>query len=214
MRTRAAFRTVILLPKPFESEENAWGYHRLGPPALEHADWDVVNVLSLDLTVLSEPDEIIRKAREFAARHPEQVETFRCYASRGLVGRVGYSFDSNSILVPKTTELDAAARNMIAHPEACHPFRPPCKGIPADDAARWERYALDEVKSIGVQALANFKSDQNIAVLKSVLKDESVMMTRNPSAGLTKVFWIRKEAYDALTAWGVDLPAVSLTAPS
>ena len=55
-----------------------------------------------------------------------------------------------------------------------------------------------------VKSLRTFKSDDNIALLKSLLSDVTIRNENRPD-GEFRVYFIRRAAYDVLSEWGTKV---------
>lgn len=89
---------------------------------------------------------------------------------------------TNALLVPLTTRAEVAARRWV---NAADPFS----------------------RMNAIQVLSHFKSDQNIALLKSLLNDPNAQYRVAGDRTIT-TYPVRAAAVKALRAWGIDSDAV------
>jgi hypothetical protein len=229
-------------PGAFGDEDPAARHHlvlsrvvRLGPPVPAEAGfgppgqgpWSLP-VFDHDLSLLQEPEAILRAARAAAAewrgRRPPDVHHIDL--PRSVMQRSGRSGDANRLDVPVGPHLEALARRMIASPGdfiARSDFL-----TPTDDAGRkhvetWLGFTRDLLRLEGVRALGRFRSDANIATLKSLLDDPAYRGLNKQENGvfvfkegvpitIGREYYVRKEAYATLRAWGVavDQPVIEV----
>ena len=71
------------------------------------------------------------------------------------------------------------------------------------------------LRTEAISALRSFKSDENIALLKTLLKDEARVKSSDSDTGKTTWFYsIRSAAAALLTEWEVKFEAPILTEPA
>ena len=139
-----------------------------------------LRVYAADLRILHRPADVLRVAKEALRRAPgvRRIETFEFELPMDGVP-LGFGFDSVS--------------------------------VPVD--AQLEKRAIDDIRSndldrrmAGMDALAHFKSDDNIELMKTLLSDPDgiVSVAAEDNAGVeVRFLTIRGRAYDNLTTWGV-----------
>ena len=190
--------------EPLEASPLVWADSlvRLGPPLTGYRSYPPI--FTVDLKLLKEPEEVLRAARAAVVEEGKgrQPGSYGMSLPRGIMQATGTSGDANGLIVPIDHRLEEAARRWIESPEAI-PVR---LGVvrSKDDAIRHYSGLL---RLEGVRALRNFKSDENIAVLKGLLGSPDSWhrkIEERGRAGVTeKVYFIRMEAYETLRGWGV-----------
>jgi hypothetical protein len=154
---------------------------------------DTLEELTEDMKLLRNPADVIRVAKETVRRMPTNVRRIQTF----------------QLVVPQ--EIVCGTKLALA-PEKPGELR---VTVPADE--RLEKRALDEIRSPderrreeGVRALRYFKSEENIARMKSLLNDTSFGYLSDPASHNrgheTHRYDIRRAAYEALKCWGVDVP--------
>ncbi len=179
-------------------------FNRLPPP-----------ILTMQLTTLAKPEEIVKAVRATIAddREPEKVKNHSLMLPRELAQRSGRSGDVNHLVAPVDHRLEALAKRLIAAPQ---------EFFPEDElAGQWNREDQRQLRDAyhesfqnrlrgeGVKALAHFKSDENVALLKPLLDDpawhlRSIERANQPARD-EREYYIRKAAYETLQAWDVDV---------
>ena len=88
--------------------------------------------------------------------------------------------------------------------------------VEAGDDRNLRHYA-DSLRLEGVRALRHFRSDENAVILKGLLGDDAFWhhtIGEGQQAGVTeKVYYIRKEAFETLRGWGVEVDEPVLREP-
>ncbi|MEX0612290.1 MAG: hypothetical protein WD229_09225 [Pirellulales bacterium] len=147
-----------------------------------------LEIMTADFAVLRKAEEAIRVAKEAGGRRTA-TKTSELF----------------NLSVPGEAWAGTAWRHRCTHLSLA---------VPVDD--RLERRAIEYLGSKiysqrqeGVQALAHFKSDANVARLKAMLADEGYAYLQHAenNAGIeVRHYGIRASAYEALAAWGVTVP--------
>lgn len=147
-----------------------------------------LEVLAADFTLLRDPADVIRIARETARRMPpgvKRVHTVDIEVPRPSVAGTRWARYSGIFLsVPVDDRLEARARDLLR----------------SDDGSR---------RIEGVKALRHFKSAENIARLRPLLDDPTSAYLSHAEEDMgreVKVFPVREAAYEALKGWGVEAP--------
>src|ERR1700678_2493490 len=149
--------------------------------AIDLSDPDV-KVLTADLKVLRNPDQIIKAAQKAIERHP------------GV-----YGIDTFARTVPgETAKLFSNFAWFVAI-------------VPADaDLEHWAISALDSKqapeRAEAVAALGGFPSEANATRLKRMLDDPGIAS----GSGDTQVYFVRQRAYESLKRMGVKVPEPTL----
>ena len=94
-----------------------------------------------------------------------------------------------------------AANIALVEKTALHLIAAPRDFVPADAAP--DAAALSELRLQGIGDLRDYKTAENIKLLKSLLSDPEVT---HPGNTRDKYYLVRARAYDVLKAWGVDVP--------
>jgi hypothetical protein len=161
------------------------------PPAetgvIDLADKEL-QVLTADFTTLRKPEEVLRVAKETVRRMPgvTRIETFRLVAPGEAVAGTRWEKYYRTggyvtVTVPVDERLEKRAHEYV---------RSPIYGQ-REEAARALRY---------------FKSDENVARLKTLLNDPGWDLRRaEDNKGVeVRIYGIREKAYETLKYWGVS----------
>jgi hypothetical protein len=184
---------------------------RLGPSAPEDRRRPPPPIFTLDLRLLDTPEDIVKAARQAVETAGERTtRVHELTLSRDIMQRTGTSGDINFLRVPVDWRLEVFARRLIESPED---FLSPIKERRFKDEA--ERRFLanlrqgekDGFRHEGVRALRYFKSRENIARLKPLLKDETWLIESrfDDRRDAKRVYYIREAAYEVLRQWGVEV---------
>lgn len=148
-----------------------------------------LEVMRDDMTLLRNPDDVIKAAREAVRRMPlgvKRVHTFRLSVPRELVGGTTWEpyYGTGGhlrLVVPVDMHLEKRAQDYL----------------------RSENYMK---RAEGVRALRYFKSDANIARVKALLTDPGhVIRQADKGEGQEAFYVVRYEAYETLKAWRIDV---------
>ncbi|HWB58053.1 MAG TPA: hypothetical protein VG733_01110 [Chthoniobacteraceae bacterium] len=148
-------------------------------------------IYSMDMTRLTTADEILGRARAFAARkvvstHTQilllPVETEAMGLGDGNLGA--------NLSVPVEPSLEKLAHRLISDPGSF--------------VKNPDTYVAAELRADGAGALRWFKSAENIKLLKSLLADPGRYATADSDGSYA--YPARRAAYETLKAWGVGLP--------
>jgi hypothetical protein len=167
----------FLGPAPKPGKGRAWH-----TPAEAHFDGRrYPPMYAMDFTVLEDEKVILDRARAYAKTSTKVLP----------VHAIRFSQPWNDLFVPVEPTLEKTAKRLIASPQ--------------DFVQKWEkfdprlRYVL---RSSGVNALRHFKSDANIALLKSLLADP----LEDFKSSLVRQHPVRVKAFEVLLHWDVDAP--------
>jgi len=154
-------------------------------------------VYGSDMTLLTEPKEIVSRARAFAKKRRD-VKKFHKIRLPELSHRI---IINSYLVVPVEASLERTARHLIAAPGDFI-----SRKTETDRLAEWRC----DLRAEGASALQYFKSLGNIRLLKSLLNDPSYWVINYQPAGATNMIYrfyeVRQSAYDVLHGWGVDVP--------
>jgi hypothetical protein len=147
---------------------------------------DKLEVMTADVRLIRDPDALIRLARTAVSRLPaniKRVHTFELQVPREVVAGTRwekyYNTGGHLILsVPVDQHLEKRAQ---AYVRSKSPHR----------------------REEGAHALAYFKSDENLALVKPLLNDQEI--TYDGDKGGERIYGARYSAYRTLKAWGIDV---------
>ena len=165
-------------------------------------------ILTMDLTTLDRPDDILKAARD-AAREGS-AEIISLDVPRGIMQRTGRSGDANRLYVPVDRRLELLARRLIASPGdflASGNLPPPKNAAERTFRENWQRGTEAQLRREGVTAIRSFKSDANVALLRPLLHDPAWWGRTREEGGLPvdlgREYYVRKAAFEVLSDWGV-----------
>ena len=169
-------------------------------------------IFTLDLRVLDDPTAILKAVRAAATEvgASKGVREHVVSVARGLIHLTGRSGDVNRVVVPVDHRLEKAAREWIQSPDEVLKQLVALRPKTEDDLRFSEaemKYEEHHLRWEGVKALRYFKSDENAAILKSLLNDpafwhEPIEQDKDSSAE-DRVYFVRQEAYETLQKWGI-----------
>lgn len=150
-----------------------------------------------EIVVLKTGDEILNAAKKFAKLYPGKIEPYKL-PEPGSPGRFQASGTWTSLFYPSCKVLEDLARNMVKHPET---------GFPGWTDAPFSRMFSRQtnVRSEGIRALGLFKTQSNIALIKTFLNDPTILKDND-----IRFYSVRQAAYEVLTNWGIDVPKPEL----
>ena len=184
----------FLGPKPKETARRGWEILRLGSPVkaeTQYAPCSAPPLFSMDLSVLKDAKETLDRAQTYAniSSKPLLIHVIRIPPI--LAMQVGSGGPWNDLIVPVEPSLEGRAKLLIASPLDFLP-----KGNRLDALARYQ------LRFGGVNSLRYFKSDRNIAMLRTLL-DEPL---EDFKSGLIGQYPIRTKVYEILLGWNADVP--------
>ena len=149
-----------------------------------------LEVMTADVRLLRDPEAVIRAARAAVTRLPaniKRVHTFDLQVPRNVIKGTSWEtyYDTGGHLrlsVPVDQHLEKRAQDSVR------------SGDPHQRAE-------------GAKALAYFKSDENIALVRPLLNDPGVtwLEPAYESTAGERIFGVRCSAYETLTAWGINV---------
>jgi len=151
---------------------------------------DKLEVMSAEMTLVRDPETVIRIAKETVRRmpaHVKRVHTFELQVPREIVVGTGWeqSYDTGGHLrlsVPVNQQLEKRAQNYV---RSKNPLK----------------------REEGAWALVYFKSDENLELVRSLLADPGVTYQQpayEDKAG-ERIFGVRYQAYRTLKSWGINV---------
>jgi hypothetical protein len=182
-----------------------------GPPG--QGPWHLP-LFTHDLKVIGEPEALLKAARAavLEGRGRGKAEMHRLDVPHVVMYKTGEVGDANSLFLPVDQHLEELARRIIRSPGDY--ITPADFGPAKDDASRKRsanelRFSRDLLRADAVKALRHFKSDENIALLKTLLNDPATIggtqFDGEKQIDLGREYYIRKAAYEALRDWGVQV---------
>ena len=199
-----------------------WRLLRLGPavPAEKAFTKLPPPIFAMSLELLDKPQDILAAARRAATEGNagQPVRQHLISLPRDVMQRSGSSGDANHLVLPVDSYLESTARRLINSPAALLPAPGDSSAQHGDVGnaqamARARESEKDWLRAEGVKALRYFKSDQNVGILKLLLKDEAWRIDISPEGDTRNVYFIRKEAYTILREWGIKVAKPALDAP-
>jgi hypothetical protein len=214
--TIAIEETVKQKPYPFQHEVHPKFRCRIVRPASVLANWkkhssrvlvaldsdvpqnssvieltpDKLEVMSADVRLIRDPEAVIELARKAVHRLPaniKRVYTFELQVPREVVAGTSWetAYQTSGHLrlsVPVDQYLEKRAQESV-------------------------RSKDPERRSEGVAALAYFKSDENLALVRPLLNDADVTYFGLGKDGkpVERVYGVRHAAYQTLKTWGIDV---------
>ncbi len=177
----------------------------LGPPLVwpkDEGGFDMLpQIYDMDLTVLTDPQEILARARTFARKRMAAATFHKIYLPE--TSSSDHYFFNSYLVVPVEPSLEKTAKRLLAAPEDFI--------SKTNEPALVPQWRCD-LRTEGVNALQYFKTAKNITLLESLLADPDCWMIRDYSTRYrdmsvtNKIYSVRNKAYEVLTGWGVDVP--------
>jgi hypothetical protein len=189
---------------------------RLGPGISIEKRYDQVlkPMFRMDLNVVEGPVAILEAVRasilyptdrERAGVLPVpdgfSADHYSISVPHAIMARSGRVGDANSIGVPIDRRLETLARRLIESPSDFLP-----KETDAEHARnpKGRNSEKDLLRAEGTKALRYFKSESNVRLLKSLLADSATYQVMPPEPDVPYIeYFVRKAAYETLTAWKV-----------
>lgn len=154
---------------------------------------------TIDFRCLTKADEVLK----FAA------ENIRANAGTKVACEADGAMPSVWLNIPFDSSLDRELHSLSSNG-----LRVPLDERTEGKAKEWIKSARADVRGNGITVLGHFKSDENIAVLKTLLTDPDAQASIEGPKTIQK-YPLRAAALAALHVWGVEAKAViSETAPS
>jgi len=147
---------------------------------------DKLEVMTADVKLIRDPEAVTRLARTAVSRLPaniERVHTFELQVPREVVAGTRWEkyYDTGGHLtlsVPVDQHLEKRAQDYVR----------------SKSPGRREE---------GARALAYFKSDENLTLVKPLLNDQGI--TYDGDKDGERIYGARYSAYRTLKAWGIDV---------
>ena len=146
-----------------------------------------MEIFRADLTLLCEPEEVVRAAEDVLGRMPRGIRRIHTFGLQvpheRITGTEWGKFHGLVLNVPVDEQLKRRALRQI----------------------RSEHYHLREE---GVRALRYFQSDENVERIKSLLDDPGwgYLYHAQENDGVeVRIYGVRQEAYRTLKSWGVTV---------
>jgi hypothetical protein len=148
---------------------------------------------TLEMKFLKKGEEIRKVAAEVIKEDTDHVP------ARGADGSV----KSMEIVVPLTSEMDREL-----HSRAVNTLVIPLTQRAAAAARQWVKAEDPWSRGNAVRVLGEFKSDEHVGLLKSLLKDPEAQYRTGGGDTTIVTYPIRAAAREALKAWGIEAEAV------
>jgi len=197
-------KTVRGLTQPYLAER--WHAIRLSPPDPDerrYANYSEAltkGTFGMGMQVYESPREILAHVKKFLSDNPGNVPLAHFIIPTALAKMNDYDGGSNRLVIPVAPASEAILIKLIESPESVLGDHPSVEDL------TW-------IRSTSVRVLSYFKSDKNIALLKSLLTDpgrgpyEQIPFTSDADR---TYYWTRLAAYDVLTYWGITVPKPDL----
>lgn len=161
--------------------------------------------LTTELQVIRRPEDILATVRAEVVRGAQRPRAGKQNVGipwdvMDLIGRAQDDY-LQRFAVPIDERTEALCLRMLRSPASIQ-AAPASTGWSGINPLGWIRQA-------GVHCLKPFRSDQNIALLKSLLTDREVVTTNDPQNVQRRVYVVRKGAFEVLQSWGVAIPTPS-----
>ena len=150
---------------------------------------DTLEVMTADVTLIRDPEVVIRLARAATTRLPanvKRVHTFDLEVPRKIIAGTRWEPYYNTgghlrLSVPVDQHLEMRSLDYIRSENA-------------------------ERRGEGARALAYFKSDKNLQIVKSLLDDPAVTYSQPADGDKVgeRVYGVRHAAYETLKTWRID----------
>jgi hypothetical protein len=163
------------------------------------------NDYAMDMTLLTNGDDIFARAQAFTKKRRDTRQFHSIYLPESSSS--DHSYFSAYLSVPVEPSLEKTAKHLIAAPEDFISSADIERGKSRNEPNPVPRWRAD-LRADGVDALQYFKSAENIKLLKSLLDAPDCWMINNWSTKYldTKTYPVRKNAYEVLKGWGVEVP--------
>jgi hypothetical protein len=176
----------------------------LGPPLVwpkDEGGFDMLpQIYDMDLSLLTDPQAILARARAFARKRTAAAAFHKIYLPEKSSS--DHYFANSYLVVPVEPTLEKTAKRLLA--------------APGDFISKTDEPALVpqwrcDLRTDGVDALQYFKTAKNIRLLKSLLDAPDCWRYRDYSTRYrdlnvtNKIYSVRRKAYEVLTGWGVDV---------
>ncbi len=158
-------------------------------------------VYDQNLIILTQPADILNRARAFARNPPATTNTHKFYLPEP--SSIDHYFFNCYLTVPVDPLLENTARHLIAAPDDFIAAK--------TNAARVPQWRCD-LRAEGVGALQYFKSPRNLRLLKSLLTAPDCDMNKDWSAqyqsrnAIHKNYVVRRRAFEVLQGWDIPVP--------
>ncbi len=171
-------------------------------PAESLTPLPAVGYFSMEFRLIRSPRQVLEIARRYAKASSKTAELHSLRYMPDLVHRLFPYNAGGELLVPIGQQLERVARRMILSPGSLLPSERELKGIGHDTYLAIKATDEGSVRRMGVEALAHFKSDANIDLLKRQLGD---LYFESSWDGDHNVYPVRKMAFNTLRKWGVQV---------
>lgn len=184
-----------------KSPNKGWNALPLDPNGSSRA-LPVVGYFTFDFHLLTTPKQVLSAARAYAQQNTGIAKVHSLSYMPNLVAKLFPYNTGGEVLVPIVPELEKAAIQMIQSPDKVLPSQ---KQLPKLSSKEYQRLRTQDegnLRQVGIQALAKFKSDRNIELVKKYLNDPFIAEYWDNEKN---VYSVRKVAYETLTKWDVKV---------
>ncbi len=164
-------------------------------------------IFSMNFSLLRSGTEVLEAVR-LAVKAGAGDKSHGFHPPRSLMQLCGTSGDANSLLVPADHRLESIAQELIDSPGTT--VARASRHIVLDGGSEKDAEEFNSQMKVwhpflqkeGVQALANFQSEENIKRLKSLLGHPA---TKSINGSKIRYYYVREAAYKLLKEWNVDV---------
>jgi hypothetical protein len=168
----------------------------LGSPA-QQREGGFERVYGSDMALLTEPEEVLKRARAFAKGQLQTTNFHKIYLPEFSTD--DHFMGRSYLLVPIEPSLEQTGAHLISAPDDFV-----SRKVESERLQMWRC----DLRAEGVSALRYFRSDKNIRLLKPLLNDPAHWAIKDYARTtlVRKTYSVRKNAYEVLQGWGVDTP--------
>jgi len=168
------------------------------------------HVLTMDLGVLTDPKPVLERTRAAIAATAKAGQVGKHVVRRPVSSwRGAFVY----LTVPADRRLETNARRWVESPEGSMPKTDEPGAIPGDDSSwmcnAWWPMTTKALRAEGIKALRHFKSDENVALMKSLLDDPASYRHTVEEGEWTAIrrreYFLRQEAFTTLKQWSVEV---------
>ncbi|MBS1703273.1 MAG: hypothetical protein JST12_16535 [Armatimonadetes bacterium] len=201
-------RIIVFVRGKFDPTEPTETWRLLFANPLEAAHHGVSEgYFSMNLRGFASEKDLLNTARSYVKRFPEPEPATTFFVPKLISAATGVQ---GQLTVPGGRSFEALAVKMIQNPKSFVPRQSQIFGISKPEYDQQARIESGKLRRMGAFELGNFKSDENIRILKKCLSDPFV---EDHWEGSANVYSVRKVAYDILVRWGVSVTKPILYAP-
>jgi len=168
------------------------------------------HVLTMDFGALTDPKPVLERTRAAIAATAKAGQVGKHVVRRPVSSwRGAYVY----LTVPADRRLETEARRWIESPDDSMPKTDEPAATSVDDSSRlcnaWWPMTTKALRAEGIKALRHFKSDENVALMKSLLDDPASYRHTVEEGEWTAIrrreYFLRQEAFTTLKQWSVEV---------